>query len=111
MKKINKVNMNELYRELMERSAEAVKARPLAFRALKKALTQAEGPVDLSEWEPLAKRISSLLRQLCEVNRGTVFYRAMKEIDPSNYGRAFAFRREIQILWEAIKEVEEYLTK
>ncbi len=67
------------------------------------------GPVDIDEYKNLAERIAYLLRQLCQVTTGTIFYYPMKAIDPAIYGKADTFRDEIKKLRKAIEELEEHM--
>jgi len=105
---ITKQELDQIDAELQAATLEAIKAKPETFRELGPKLQRIKDQaIDIDEWKILAGEIAGLLRDLCSVTVGTMFYHPRKNIDPDQYGRASTFRNECARLLDKIRKLKD----
>jgi hypothetical protein len=104
------LTIDELRRKQAEAwmaSQQAVARRYGTYQAIKRLIDQINaGPLDVSEYYPVANRLGGLLNEIKAGFRDTIFHYYADQIDPAQKGDVRCFRMECDQLSEQLKELD-----
>ena len=90
-------------------SEQAILRHRATYKALKHLLHDINsGPVDISDYYPIASRLSAMLKEMSEGADQTIFHHFESQIDPAHVGNARWFRLACLDLAEHVRDVEQW---